>query len=76
MIDKFTFQLILCGIGDVIIWFGIYFLCAKSHIRKAEKNNEVPDLKGLRISFIVSWLIIHSLFVWLGIELVKWSGPD
>ena len=76
MMDKFTFQLILCGIGDILIWFGIYFLCARSHIRRAEENNEEPDLKRLRICFIVSWLIIHSFFVWLGIEVTKWGGPD
>ena len=76
MPDKFDIVLILCVAGDLIIWLGLYYLSAKSRIRRAEKEGADPDLRGLRIGFIMCWLITHACFVWTGIELVKWGGMD
>ena len=76
MFDNFDIALILSGIGEILIWFGIYFLCAKAHIRIAEKNGYEPDLKKLRIGFAAAFIITHMFCVWTGFEIVKWGGPD
>ena len=55
MLDNFDVALFLSGIGDILIWCGIYFLYAKAHIRNAEKNGSEPELKKLRIVFITAF---------------------
>lgn len=67
---------ILPLLADLIIWGGVFFLRVKSHIRRAEKSGEPADIKGLVIGFVVSFIIVHAFFIWIGIELVKWGGMD
>ncbi len=67
---------ILFILADVAIWLGLYYLSAKAHIRKAEKEQFIPNLRKLRFVYILRWLIVHSFFLWIGIELVKWGGMD
>ena len=57
-------------IGCSIIYFGIYYLCAKAKIRNAEKKGTKPELKRLRLSFFVIWLILLILFVWFCLNYV------
>lgn len=72
------FQIIVGFIilGDIAIWFGLYFLGSKAHIRKCQKEGMEPNLRCLKISYIISFLIVHLFLIWLGYEVVKWGGPD
>jgi len=63
-------------IADVSIWFGIYFLSVKAHIRRAKKEDFVPQIRTLRICFIVSWIAVHVFLVWIFYELVQWGRMD
>ena len=63
-------------LADIAIWFGLFFLSAKSHIRKCQKEGIAPDLKHLTISYIIRFFAVHLFLLWLGYELKKWGGPD
>ena len=71
---QITFGLII--LGDIAIWFGLYFLSSKSHIRKCHKEGIAPNLRFLKVSYVISFLIVHLFLIWLGYEVVKWGGPD
>ena len=57
-------------IGFSIIYLGIYYLCAKAKIRNAEKKGTKPELRRLRLSFFVIWLVLLLLFVWFCLNYV------
>ena len=61
--DNTYIRLIIFFIGCSIIWFGIFFLCRKAKIRKAEEKGIKTELKWLNLSFIGIWLILLLLFI-------------
>ncbi len=63
-------------LADIAIWFGLYFLSSKSHIRKCQKEGVTPNLKYLKVSYIINFLIVHLFFIWAMYELTKWGGPN
>ncbi|MDE6780486.1 MAG: hypothetical protein K2J40_03385 [Ruminococcus sp.] len=69
-------NIIVFAVEDTALWFGLYFLFKKSHLRHAKKENFIPELRTLKICFIVSWIVIHIFCTWLGYELVKLGGMN
>lgn len=74
--DAFYLTLGLVLLGDIVIWLGFYYLSAKAHIRRCRKDGDDPNLCLLRIEIITGFLLFHAFLIWMGIELVKWGGPD
>lgn len=68
--DNTYIRLIIFFIGCSIIWFGIFFLCRKAKIRNAEKKGTKPELRRLRLSFFIIWLVLLLLFVWFCLNYV------
>ena len=74
---QITFGLIILVIlGDIAIWFGLYFLSSKAHIRKCYKEGIAPNLRFLKVVYVISFLIVHLFLIWLGYEVVKWGGQN
>ena len=71
MLENVYVRIIILFIVCSIIWYGIYFLCRKAKIRKAEKNGIKTELKWLRLIFIGIWLMLLFLFVWFCLNFVS-----
>lgn len=73
---KLYLYLLFFAVADTAVWFGIYFLSAKAHIRRAEKENFPPELPTLRICLVILWIVVHGFLLWTGVEIVKWGGMN
>lgn len=60
--------------ADIAIWFAVYFLVSRAHLRNAELYGGNKNLKAIRIAFIVAFVLLHILFIWLGYELRQSNG--
>lgn len=69
-------HLLFWFIADIAIWFGVYFISAKLHTERAKNENFVPQIKTLRICFIVSWIVVHSFLAYMSYQLIQWGGMD
>ncbi len=76
MFDEFNLDLFGFVIGDLAIWYGLYYLCARSHICNAEKSERKPRLMWFSIGFLAVFLMVHAFWINMGIELARWGGPD
>lgn len=69
-------SIILLFLGDIFIWFGFYYLSARSYIRRYQEEGFEPKLWKLRISYIICFIMFHMFILWMGYELVEWGGMD